>query len=128
MLASDRALQRIREEMTERKISQRDLASTLKCSQGRVAKILNGNVNLRVNDLETLAHAVGIRLSEAVRDRGVEFYAEMTPSEVRLLDKIRQRNLLDAVLQLVELPPVGWKPQPQLPRPLRGRPLKSTKK
>jgi transcriptional regulator with XRE-family HTH domain len=91
MSLAERVLLRIREEMAERKISQRDLAHDLHCSQGRVAKILNGGVNLRVNDIAVLADAVGITPVEALRDRGLEFFAELTPSEVRILERLRRR-------------------------------------
>lgn len=73
MTVSERAMMRIREEMAERKLSQRDLARLLRCSQGRVGKILAGSINLRLNDLALLADAVGITLVETVRDRGLEF-------------------------------------------------------
>lgn len=96
MTLAERAITRIREEMTERHITQRDLAKDLKCSQGRIAKLLHGGVKLRVNDVAILAAAVGITTVEALRDRGLEFYAELTPSEVYVLDKLRRRpGLID---------------------------------
>lgn len=131
MTPAHKALLRIREEMTERKISQRDLAEALNCSQGRVAKIMGGGVNLRFNDLAILADAVKISLVETVRDRGLEFFAELSPSEVRLLEKIRQRpEVLDALMDLLELK------RPNVPKsrtlgPKRnkvGRPLSSQKR
>lgn len=129
MTPAQRAVIRIREEMTERKISQRDLASLLKCSQGRVAKMLNGGVQLRVNDLATLAGAVGITLVEAIRDRGLEFFAEMTPTEVRILERMRRRpHLLEGVTILLELKGVS-KQEPRVPKRRRpGRPLHSESK
>lgn len=105
MTLAERALLRIREEMTERHIVQRDLAKDLKCSQGRVAKLLNGGVNLRVNDLKILADAVGITPVECLRDRGLEFYAELTPSEVRFLERCKRRpNFLQGALIMAGLP------------------------
>lgn len=74
MNAAERALVRIRQEMIERHITQNDLAEALQCSQGRIAKMLKGRTELRVTDLDRLAKRVGITLSEAVRDRGLEFY------------------------------------------------------
>lgn len=101
---AERAILRIREEMTARNLTQRDLADRLKCSQGRIAKMLKGRVELRVNDLDELARAVGLSTIEALRDRGLEFYAELTPSEVRLLERIRQRpGLLQGVLLILGL-------------------------
>lgn len=125
MTAAKRALLRVREEMTERKISQRDLAETMRCSQGRIAKILNGGVNLRVDDLDTLARAVGISLTEAVRDRGMEFQAEMTPTELRVLERLRRRpGVLQAIMTMLDMGEATTQSRnPQ--RPVRGRPLKS---
>jgi len=105
MTLAERAVLRIREEMTERKISQRDLAERLRCSQGRVAKLLNGGVRLRLNDVGVLADAVGITVVEALRDRGLEFYAELTPSEVRILERLRRRpTALQGALLMLGLP------------------------
>lgn len=121
--AAQRAVQRIREEMAERHVSQRDLATDLKCSQGKIAKMLNGGVHLRINDVDRLAAAVGLRLSEVVRDRGLEFYAEMTPSELRLLERLRQRpQALHGLLQFLETGSESRPPRTS-DRPTRGRPL-----
>lgn len=129
MNVSERAMMRIREEMTERKLSQRDLAQLLRCSQGRVAKMLNGGVHLRLSDLAILAEAVGIPLVEAVRDRGLEFFAELTPTEVRILERLRRRPEVIPALGVI----LGLKPdleRPKLPlqpsaKRRRGRPLNS---
>lgn len=126
MTAAERAVLRIREEMAERKISQRDLAETLSCSQGRIAKILNGGVRLTVNDLDTLAKAVGLYLTEVVRDRGLEFSAELTPTELRVLERLRRRpNVLHAVLLMTDLGPLTEPTPPVQKRQRRGRPLTS---
>lgn len=131
MTASETAILRIREEMRIRNLSQRELAERLKCSQGRVAKILNARVNLRVDDLAVLASAVGISLTEAVRDRGLEFHAEMTPTELRVLERLRQRpETLEAVKTLLD---VGGAVMRQShaavpPRYKVGRPLNSEKR
>ena len=104
MTIAQRALARIRDEMAERRISQRDLADRLQCSQGRIAKMLNGHVNLRLMDLELLARAVGIAVTETVRDRGLEFYAEMTPTELRMLERLRQRpQAMEAIRTLLQV-------------------------
>lgn len=126
MTTSERALLRIREEMTERHLSQRDLAEALKCSQSRVAKILHGGVNLRLDDLQTLANAVGVSLTEVLRDRGLEFYAEMTPTELRVLEKVRRRPaVLHAVMLLLDMKGAPEPPAAVPKRPKRGRPLHS---
>lgn len=124
MTAAERALLRVREEMNERHISQRDLAALLRCSQGRITKILNGGVNLRVDDLETLADAVGLRLTELVRDRGLEFYAEMTPSELRIFQTIRRSpKVMQGVMILLDIPGAPESTAVVPKRGKRGRPM-----
>lgn len=128
MTPAERAIQRIREEMHVRNLSQRDLADRMRCSQGRIAKILKGQVELRLNDIEELARLVGITLVEAIRDRGLEFYAELTPTEVRMLEGLRRRpNFRRACLNMLEIPD----DTPQAPivgtKKRAGRPLNITK-
>lgn len=131
MKPSERALLRIREEMQERKISQRDLAEAMDCSQGRIAKILGGGVNLRFDDLATLAAAVGVRLTEAVRDRGAEFFAEMTPTEVRMFHAYQRKSVAfqEAIQLMLGLPPttpVSTKQDTPVPKRRKpGRPQHS---
>lgn len=121
MTLAERAILRIREEMHARGLSQRDLAGLLKCSQGRVAKLLTGGVKLRVDDVAILAEAVGITAVEAIRDRGLEFFAELSPSEVRLLERLRrQPHRLQGALLMLDVDPA---PPPRgrrdTPRPVR---------
>lgn len=129
MTAAARALLRIREEMAVRNITQDDLAAALNCSQGRIAKILKGGTNLRVNDLDAIAQRCGIALSEAVRDRGLEFYAEMTPTELRLLEMMRQRpGLLQGVMMILRLQGAVREAPKGTPHRRVGRPLNSEKR
>lgn len=87
---ADRARRRIREEMDREHLNQTDIAGILKWGQSQVSKLLNGHTRLDVNDLDALCFAVGIRITEAVRDHGLEFCAELTPTELRILERIRQ--------------------------------------
>ncbi len=80
---------RLREEMEHKDMSQRDLAGILGWSQSRVAHLLTGRVEITVDDLAEMAFALGLSVLETVRDRGMEFCAEMTPSEMRVLDAVR---------------------------------------
>lgn len=80
---------RLREEMSKKQMSQRDVAGLLQWSQSRVAHLLTGRVELGVDELEGFAFALGLRVTELVRDRGMEFVTEMTPSELRLFEFIR---------------------------------------
>lgn len=100
---ADRARLRLREEMSRKHLSQRDLADLLKWSQSRVARALTGRSGIALDDLEALCFGVGLSVVEAVRDHGLEFLADMTPTELRILERIRQlpTPVLDAVMTLL---------------------------
>lgn len=86
-----RARRRIREEMTRQDLNQSDVAGRLGWTQSRISKALSGhNKTLDVDDLAALCFAVGLSLVEAVRDHGMEFCADMTPTELRVLERYRQ--------------------------------------
>lgn len=104
----DRVRLRIKEEMQRQHLSQRDVAGILGgWSQSRVAKILTGRVKMTVEDLGSLCFAVGISPAEAVRDRGLEFCAEMTPTELRILERLRElpTPVYEAVKTLIQITP-----------------------
>lgn len=103
--ASSRARARILRAMKERDLSQTDIAGFLNWTQPRVSKVLHGRVELGVEELAALCFAVGIALTEAVRDPGMEFCAEMTPSELRFVERIRQldQHTRDAVMQILDV-------------------------
>jgi transcriptional regulator with XRE-family HTH domain len=132
---ADRVRGRLKDELNARDISQRELADALSkqtddyWTQSRVGKVLNGNVELKVDDADAIAKVAGIFLTEAVRDRGLEFYAEMTPTELRILERMRQRpNLLQGIMLILDIAPLGSVGGTDIGRPLRpkrGGPLKS---
>lgn len=81
----ERVRNRIGEEMRAKKLSHRDVAGILEWNPNKVHKLLNGRVRMTTDDLWWLCFAIGLPVSEVVRDRGLEFYAEMTPTELRVL-------------------------------------------
>lgn len=134
--AAERVRLRIREEMTALGVSQRELAERLKevtgvvWSQSGVGKVLTGRVELTVADVDAMVRALGMSLTEAMRDRGLEFVAEMTPTELRLLSIYRQKTqaFKDAIQILHGMTPVAAAPKLDTPvpkRPKRGRPQNS---
>lgn len=113
--------------MHSRGISQRELADVLtretreQWTQSRVGKVLTGRVELQLNVLAVMAEAVGISLTEVVRDRGLEFYAELTPTEVRLLDWLRKRpNQARSLMQFADIIPFSESPSPGIGTKKRG--------
>lgn len=87
---NERVRQRLRDEKARRGLSERDIAGMVGWSQSRVAYKLNGRTAISLDELDALCFGLGIQPSEAVRDRGLEFCAEMTPTELRLLEQIRR--------------------------------------
>lgn len=117
--ASRRACERVRTEMQRLALNQADLAGLIGWTQSKVSKVLNGETVLTVDDLEALCFGVSLRISEAVRDHGLEFCAEMTPQELRVLEELRRRHgTLDGLMQLLRIA------APDAPRAL---PLKKRK-
>lgn len=111
---AERVRLRLREEMTRRTLSQRDVSDLLGgaergWSQSRVAKILAGRVEFGIDEAAALAFALDLSLVEVVRDPGLEFCAEMQPSELRLLDKIRKLPpaTWEALMTILQLHPRG---------------------
>lgn len=102
---NDRVRERLREEKASRKISERDLAAFCRWSQSKVAQKLGGHTAITLNELETLCQALGISPTEAVRDRGLEFVADLTPTELRVLEIIRRFNKqgFETFLQMVQM-------------------------
>lgn len=98
-----RVRKRIREELDRLGVAQADIAGQLKWSQSKVAQKLTGRTPWTIEELDALCFIAGIPPTEAVRDRGLEFCAEMTPTELRLLERIRQLPHADkdAIMRLL---------------------------
>ncbi len=56
----------------------------------RISKILNGHIPFTVDDLVLMCDAAGISLVSVVRQRGREFVADLTPSELNVIELIRE--------------------------------------
>lgn len=114
MSVAERVRQRFRAEMMDQHLSQRDLIDRLRWSQSRLAKVLTGRVELKVDDADEIARHLGLSLLEVVRDQGLEFCAELTPSELRVLQILRKRGpeAIQSVLMLTTTP-AGRSPQLQ---------------
>lgn len=106
----DRVRQRLRDEMQRRRLSQREISGLLGgvkngWSQSRIAKLLTGRRTMGVDDLASLCFALDLSLTEVIRDHGMEFCAEMTPTELRVLERLRQlpKPIFEAVLALIDV-------------------------
>lgn len=95
MTVAQRVRARLRDELSHRHISQRMAAEKLTSltgelwTQSKVHKILTGQVNLLVDDMDALARILGMSLVDLVREPGRELVADLTPSELKLLESAR---------------------------------------
>ena len=115
---SEDARFRLKEEMKRQRLVQRDLAGLVNWSQSKVAKVLGGHVVLSVEDLCTLCFALNISVVEVLRDKGMEFCADMTPTELRIHERIRglpsdMQMAVMKVLHITEAEPRRALPKPQ---------------
>jgi hypothetical protein len=81
---------------------------------------------MTVEDLGALCFALDLHPSEAVRDQGLEFLAEMTPTELRVLMAIREATpmMRDGILQVFGVRSTTAQPEryAKKPKPLLGKP------
>lgn len=87
---NDRVRFRLREEKERRRVSERDIAGQIAWSQSKVASKLIGRTAITLDELEQLCFALDLPLAEAVRNRGLEWCAEMTPTELARLHLWRE--------------------------------------
>lgn len=102
---STKVRERIAEEMRVKKLSHRDIAGILQWNPNKVHKLMNGRVRMTVDDLWWLAFAISVPVSELVRDRGMEFFAEMTPTELRAFQNLRAspKEYQDAIYKILHV-------------------------
>lgn len=105
MALNDRARARLKEQKTHLGFSERDLAGMLGWSQARVAQKFCGRTPITLNELDAFCTVLNLSPTEVVRDPGLEFVADLTPTELRLLERVRQLPpvLRESVLNLLEI-------------------------
>jgi len=120
---ADRARARILQAMSERSLSQKDVADLLHWTPSKVQKILTGPVDLTVDAIEALASAVGLTIVDVVRDPHFEFVADMTPTEYAYHKRLQQLTdrQREALLTLLNIrPPVRQAAEPRKKTVHRG--------
>ena len=102
---NDRVRDRLRQEKATNKISEREIAELIQWTQSKVAQKLSGRTPITLDEMEALCFALSIPPTEAVRDPGLEFCADMTPTELRVLERIRHLDptTRDAFFQLLSI-------------------------
>jgi len=111
-------------------MAQRQFALRLQKSQIWLQKVLSGENHVRLKDLDALAIAMRTTPSELVRLPEDRYQLEATPTELRLIERLRDKpELAQAVATLLG---IGLAPSTPEPAQVRkdgtrgpGRPLKS---
>src|SRR6185369_12540323 len=113
-----------REELDRKGVTQPDIAGQLQWSQSKVAQKLTGRTPWTLQELESLCFVAGLSPIEAIRDQGLEFCTDMTPTEFRLFERLRQLtpSQLDAVIVLIDVASNtrAQERRAAAPRPKRG--------
>jgi transcriptional regulator with XRE-family HTH domain len=100
---AQRVRRRLAEWMDIAGLTQRELAGELERSQPWLDKILTGENSVRLKDLDDLARRMRCTASDLVRETTERRTLELTPSEVRLVERARRRpDLLQACLLLMD--------------------------
>lgn len=113
----ERVRERMRRWMDTTGISQRDFAGDLKKSQVWLQKVLAGENQVRLKDLDQVAQAMRSSAPELVRGTDDRYQLEVTPTELRLVEHLRRRqDLLLAVATILGITPHA----PQLHTPSKS--------
>lgn len=119
---AERVRARLRQWVETTKIGQRELAKDLNKTQVWLQKVLTGENQVRLRDLDDVAKALRTTACELVRSDDERYHFELTPTEVRVIEHMRHRpDTLYAIASLlrIDLPDSG-----AAPKTARGRPLK----
>ncbi len=102
---ADRVRLRMQEWLDTTGIGQRAFAHDLQKTQVWLQKILAGENHVRLRDLDRVATAMRTTAAELLRDDDEDRYRlELTPSEVRLIERLRHRpDVFDTVSALLRV-------------------------
>jgi transcriptional regulator with XRE-family HTH domain len=100
--AADRVRERMRDWMETTGLDQRTFSDALGKSQVWLQKVLKGENHVRLRDLDQVADAMRTSASELVRDDSARYTLECSPSEVRLIERLRhQPDIHEAVTTII---------------------------
>lgn len=99
---------RLKELLRALGISQTDLCERLNAEGpgkrwrlSRLNKLLNGHIPFGLDDLQEIADAAGLSMVELVRQSGREFVGDLTPTELRILQLLRENPSLADLISAV---------------------------
>lgn len=109
---AERVRQRMQHWMDTTGLDQRAFSEELGRSQVWLQKVLKGENHVRLKDLDEIARAMRTSAAELVREDHERYSLECTPTEVRILERLRhQPAIYEALTLLLSL---KGKPDPTL--------------
>jgi transcriptional regulator with XRE-family HTH domain len=114
---AERVRQRLSDWMEVAGLTQREFAGELHRSQPWLDKILTGENAVRLKDLDDIATKMRTTAADLVREPSERRVVELTPTELRLIERLRRKpELLSACVTLVEAHRGDPKPTPVRPQ------------
>lgn len=103
---ADRVRERMRQWLEMADLTQDEFAASMSKTQEWLAAILKGKNDPRLRDLDLIADAMRTSASELVRATSDRYQLELTPTEVRILEKLRRKpDTLKGLLLLLDVGP-----------------------
>jgi transcriptional regulator with XRE-family HTH domain len=107
--------ERVRDALTRwldtTKLTQRQLAKGLDRSQPWLDKVLQGKNDVRLADLDVVANTLRTTASELVRAEDDRYQMELSPTELRVIERLRHRpELMEAIAILLDVRPPKVEP------------------
>lgn len=102
---AERVRERMKHWLETTGLSQDEFVADLQKSQVWLQKVLKGENHVRLKDLDAVADAMRTTASELVRGTSERYQLELTPTEVRIVEKLRRRpTAFNAVAELLQIP------------------------
>lgn len=86
-------------------VTQKELATDLNKTQVWLQKVLKGENDVRLRDLDGIADALRTTASDLVRGEDERYRVELAPTEMRIIEKMRHRPAIrEHVAALLNIP------------------------
>lgn len=99
-----RVVARLRDELHRRGKTYPEIAEYLGWGVTKVAFKFTGRTPLTLNELEQLCFAIGLQPTEAVREQGLEYVANMSPTELYVHQQyqLAPKPIAEAIVQILK--------------------------
>lgn len=103
---AERVRARMRQWLDVTGLTQEEFALSMEKGQEWLSAILKGKNDPRLRDLDLIADAMRTSAAELVRATSDRYQLELTPTEVRILEKLRRKpEILEGLVLLLEVRP-----------------------